>query len=349
GAVADRFDRYKLTVVSYIVQIIPDAALAWLVISGNIRVEYVFAYSIVTATINGLATPARQAFVPSLVGKEALLSAMALNSVVWQGSAVIGPAVAGMILALWGLPGSFNINVASDFVSLATIAFVRVAPIVAAKKSSGWNEIREGLAYAWRQPKVRVLLVSVALTTLLARPYTQLMPAFARDVFQVGPQGLGWMLTVPALGTVVAGTILAAASRISLVRVYIVTVGMMAGGLLGFCLTRSFPVSLALLFVVGGCSTASVTVVNTMLQQIAEERLRGRVMSLYMASTWGAWRLGSLPLGVAAAAWGPPAAVGGAAVLLLGILIPIARNPALNEVDKEPAHEPPAAVEAASA
>lgn len=333
GFIADKFDRYRLTLAAYIVQIIPDAALAWLVMSGNVRVEHVFAYSVVTACINGLSTPARQAFVPSLVPREALLSAMALNSVVWQGAAVVGPAVAGMILAVWGLPGSFNLNVASDFVSLVAIGLVRVPRLVATKQAGGFESIREGVTYAWRNRQVRALLGSVAVMIFLSRPYSQLMPAFARDVFHVGPQGLGWMLTVPALGTITAGVALSAFRRISLVRGFLITSTGLALGLIGFCAAPNFPIALVLLFVVGACSTAAVTMTNTIIQEIVEERLRGRVMSLYMASTWGSWRLGTLPVGVAAEAWGSPLAVGVAAAVLLVALLPISRSRALRAAD----------------
>ena len=353
GVVADRFDRYKLTVWAYVVQIVPDAALAWLVITGQVRVEHVFAYSLVTATFNGLSTPARQAFVPSLVPKEALLSAMALNSIVWQGAAVVGPAVAGVILAVWGLPGSFNINVASDFVSLVAILLVRV-PALSLRRagSSGWSDVREGLAHGWRSERVRVLLISIAVVTLLSRPYSQLMPAFARDVFQVGPRGLGWMLAVPALGTIAAGIALTALRRVSLVRSFILLAAAMGAALIGFCATRSFPLALVLLFVIGGCSTATNTLINTLIQENVEERLRGRTMSLFMASTWGMWRLGSLPVGIAAEVWGPPLAVGAAAALLLLILVPVARNKALHRAEvapsRAPAPSPPADLSSSS-
>ncbi|HLG72694.1 MAG TPA: MFS transporter [Chloroflexota bacterium] len=334
GAIADRIDRYRLMVASYIVQVVPDALLAWLVVSGNIRVEHVYIYSVVTATINGLSTPARQAFVPRLVPKEVLLSAMALNSIVWQGAAVVGPALAGMILAFWGVPGSFNINVASDLVSIVAILLVRVAPLEIERSGrSGLGDMREGLAYAWRRPSVRMLLVSIAVVTFLSRPYSQLMPAFARDVFAVGPQGLGWMLTVPAMGSVAVGLTLAALRRLSMVRAFLLLALTMAAALIGFCITRSFPVALCLLFVVGGCSTGSNTLANTMIQETADEHVRGRVMALFMACTWGMWRLGSLPVGLAAQAWGPPLAVGMAAALLAAMVLPLSRSRGLHAAE----------------
>jgi MFS family permease len=338
GLVADRFDRYKLTVWAQVVQIVPDAVLAWLVMSGGVRVEHVFAYSFITATINGLSTPARQAFVPSLVPKEALLSAMSLNSIVWQGAAVVGPALAGLILARWGLPGSFNLNVLSDFIGLGTLVFMRLPKLVPVvqRSSAGWQGLREGASYAWRNERVRVLLFSIGLFTLLTRPYQQLMPVFARDVFQVGPEGLGVMLTLPAMGTIAAGVVLAAMGRVSLVRSFVVTATIAAVALIGFCMTRNLAAALPLLFLIGGCSTATNTVVNTMIQEHVDDRVRGRVMSLFMAATWGTWRIGSLPEGIAAQAWGAPIAVGVGAAILLVALLPTARSQGLRQAGLPP-------------
>lgn len=337
GAIADRIDRHRLMVTSYIVQIVPDAILAWLVMSGNIRVEHVYIYSLVSATINGLSTPARQALVPRLVPREVLLSAMALNSIVWQGAAVVGPAVAGMILAYWGIPGSFNINVASDVVSIVAILMLRLPPLSMERSGrSGLGDVREGLAYVWRRPELRVLMGSIAVVTFLSRPYSQMMPAFARDVFAVGPQGLGWMLTVPAMGSITAGLTLALLRKVSLIRAFLTISAAMAGGLLVFCVTRNFPLALLMLFVVGGCSTGSNTIVNTLIQQRVDEHVRGRVMALFMACTWGMWRLGSLPVGLAAQAWGAPLAVGLAATLLALILVPLSRSRSLRLSETSP-------------
>jgi MFS family permease len=110
GVVADRFDRYRLMVGAQLVQLFPDVALALLAATGQVHVVHIFVYSLLTAVINGLTTPARQAFVPRLVPPPALVSAVALNSAVWQGGAVIGPTVAGLVLAAWGTPGKFYLD-----------------------------------------------------------------------------------------------------------------------------------------------------------------------------------------------------------------------------------------------
>lgn len=330
GVIADRFDRFKLTVASQAVQIVPDAALAWLVMSGNIRVEHVFLYSVVSATINGLNTPARNALVPSLVPKSDLMSAMALNSVLWQGSAVVGPALAGWILAIWGPAGSFNINVASDVVSLAALFAVRLPAMrLARRASSGWSDLREGASYAWHNEGIRVLLIAVGLLMFFGRPYLQLLPVFARDIFEVGPQGLGLMVTAPALGTIAAGFVLAFARNVPLVRTFLLSSAALGAGLVGFCITTNFPLALTLLFIVGACSSGATTLINTRLQELSDEHVRGRLMSLFMVATWGGWRIGALPLGLAAAAWSSPLAVGICGAVLLIAILPTARSRAL--------------------
>jgi predicted MFS family arabinose efflux permease len=157
------------------------------------------------------------------------------------------------------------------------------------------------------------------------------MPAFARDVFEVGPQGLGLMLTMPAVGTITSATLLAFAGRLPLVRTFLLDSTGLAIALIGFSITRNFLLALALLVVIGGCTSASLTAVNSRLQEIVADRLRGRVLSLYMACNQGSWRLGATPAGVLANFWGASAAVGLGAVLLLGGLVALTRSHTLWE------------------
>src|SRR5215212_4947804 len=142
GVVADRVDRYRLMIGAQIAKLVPDVVLAVLVGTGTVQVWQVFAYSLIGATIRGLTTPARQAFVPSLVPRPALLSAIALNSILWQGAAVLGPSVAGLILAAWGEPGNFYLNVVSDVLNLALLWAIR-APTAAPRAGapSAWEGV----------------------------------------------------------------------------------------------------------------------------------------------------------------------------------------------------------------
>jgi MFS family permease len=335
GTVADRYDRSKLIRVVTAIQIIPDAVLAALVWTGTVRVEHIFIYSFVSTTISSFSNPARNAWLPSLVPQSALLSAIALNSIVWQGAAVVGPSVAGLIVATSGITGCFIINVIGQLLGLGALLMVRVQAGESAPRrtASGWRDLRDGALYAWQAPQVRTILLCVAFMNFFARPYQQFLPVFARDVFEVGPQGLGFMLTAPAAGTIAFGTVLALAGRVPLTKTFFVAAFAVALALLGFVVTASFPLALALLFVIGGASSVSITVMNTALQEIVEERLRGRTMSLFMTATWGGWRIGALPIGFVAGAWGASLAVGLAAVSLLISLVATVRSRAIWAID----------------
>ena len=346
GVIADRVDRYRLMVWAQVGQLVPDVVLAVLVGSGHIRVEVIYAYSLITATINGLSTPARQAFVPRLVPAEALVSAVALNSIVWQGAAVVGPAVAGVVLGTWGIAGNFYVNAGSDLVSLLTLVLIRLPQVWReAPRRSAWAHLVEGTTYTWQDGRVRFLLLVAAALSLLGRSYTQLMPVFARDVFHVGPEGLGLLLTMPAIGTIGAGVALSVGSPRAPMRWLLISAAALGVSLALFALTTAFMLALAALTVVGGASSASATLANTLIQQVVPDSVRGRVMSFFMAATWGSWRLGALPAGLVAQVWGAPVATALSAALLLFVLVPVSRG---RSFWKEPAHEraPTAAREA---
>jgi len=323
GVVADRLNRYWMVVGAQVISIVPDTILAILVATGQIRVEHLFAYAFVNGVINGLANPARQAIVPSLVPKEALLSALALNGILWQGAAVLGPTLAGLALAAWGTGANFYINVVSDVIAIVVLLPIRSRSPRLAHTSSAWHNMAEGWRYAWRGATVRMLLLTVAAISLLGRSYFALMPVFARDVFKSGPGGLGVMLTMPAIGTIVAGVGLSMLrGRVPLQRWFFVSGIAAAALLLGFALSPWLGLSLGILVLVGLALTSSATFSQTLIQQTVEESFRGRVMSLYMACTIAAWRMAALPFGFLAERWGARTAVAGGAVVLLLVLLP---------------------------
>lgn len=323
GVVADRLDRYWTVVGAQVVNIIPDGILAYLVATGQIRVEHLYAYAVVNGLINGLANPARQAIVPSLVPKEALLSALALNGILWQGAAVLGPTLAGLALAAWGTPANFYINVVSDVIAIVVLLPIRCRAPKIEQRTSAWQNMADGVRYAWTGATVRMLLATVAAISLLGRAYFALMPVFARDVFQAGPQGLGLMLTMPAVGTIVAGFGLAMLKgQLELQRWFFAAGIGAAVLLLAFAASPWLGLSLGILALIGLTLTSAATFSQTLIQQTVEESYRGRVMSLYMACTIAAWRMAALPFGFVAERWGAREAVAGGAVALLLVLVP---------------------------
>jgi MFS family permease len=317
GVIADRVDRYRLMVVTGIAQTIPDVILAVLVATGTVQVWHIFLYSLVWGSIKGLNFPARQAFVPGLVPKEDVQSAVALNSILWQGAAVVGPLLAGLALHYWGTPSNYYLNVGSDLISLATLLLIRLPPAPPrAPAGSPWQGMAEGIRYAWSQPVVRALLI--------ARSYTQLMPVFASDVFHVGAQGLGLLLAMPAAGTIVVALFLAGGNNREHRGVEILLASAALGlALVAFAASSTLWLSLVLLVVVGGAATAATALVNTLLLENVSEEMHGRVMAFYMDATQGASYLGALPVGVLAQVAGAPLAVDVSAavsLLLVGAL-----------------------------
>ena len=330
GVVGDRVDRFRLMVGGQVVQLGPDIALAIMVGSGHVKVEYVFAYSFLSAVVNGLVAPGRQAFVPKLVPASALLPALALNSTVWQGAAVVGPSFAGVVLAAWGIAACFYVNVASDLINLLSLVFLRVKPDAFGKQqSSAWADMVQGANYAWRDGTVRTILLTVTALNLFGRSYQQLLPVFAANVYHVGPQGLGVMMSMPAIGAVLSGVTLAMIGGLDLTRWLVVGAGGLAIALVIFCLCPVFLLTLPILVIIGFSSTGSMTVANTLLQQIVPDRLRGRVMSLQVAGAQGGWKMGALPGGFLAQATSAPAATIVGAVMLMAVLVPVVRSKSL--------------------
>jgi MFS family permease len=320
GVIADRVDRYRLMVLTGVAQVVPDAILAALVATGTVQVWYVYVYSLVWGSLKGLNFPARQAFVPGLVPPEAIQSAVALNSILWQGAAVVGPMLAGLAISAWGTPSNYYLNVGSDLVSLGTLLLIRLPPAPPRQVAgSAWQVLAEGVRYAWKQPVVRALLIAVAAISFFDRSYTQLMPVFARDVFQVGPQGLGLLLAMPAAGTIVMALFLAGGARRAHRGLEVLLAAAALGlALVAFAASTTLWLSLVLLLVVGAAATAATALANTLLLETVSDEMHGRVMAFYMDATQGCSQLGALPVGVLAQAIGPSPAVDlSAAVSLL--------------------------------
>ena len=310
GVIADRVDRYRLMVLTGIAQTVPDVILAVLVASGTVQVWHIFVYSLIWGSIKGLNFPARQAFVPGLVPTQAIQSAVALNSILWQGAAVVGPLLAGLALHYWGTPSNYYLNVGSDVVSLASLLLIRVPPAHHAVPDSPWHGLAEAVRYAWTQPVVRAVLIAVAGISFFDRSYTQLMPVFARDVFQVGAQGLGLLLAMPAAGTIVAALFLAGGeNREHRGLEMLVAAGALGLALVFFAASTTLWLSLVLLVVVGAAATAATALANTLLLETVSDEMHGRVMAFYMDATQGASYLGALPVGVLAQVASPSLAI----------------------------------------
>jgi MFS family permease len=306
-----------------------SAALAALAFTGTISVGNVLALQAAQGVINAFDTPTRQAFVVQMVEDRAdLPNAIALNSSMFNGSRIVGPAIGGALLAAAGEAWCFALDALSYVAVIASLLAMRVtrAERAAGARARGLAsvraELREGVRYAVGFPPVRGALVLVALLGVFGMPYTTLMPAVASQVLHGGPHALGWLMTAGGFGALGGAAYLASRpSVLGLGRV--AAVGSIGAGfaLAAFAASHVLWLSLAIMPVVGATFMITTASANTVLQTILPEQLRGRVMSLYTVSFLGTAPIGSLLAGALAAHVGSPATIllGGVGCLLAGI------------------------------
>jgi MFS family permease len=343
GVVADRVDRLALLRVTNVLWIVLTLALTALTWTGAVTYGQILLVSLLGAVLLAFDNPARQALMPELVPRSELLSAISLNAVVFTGASLVGPAVAGLLLAAAGAElyrGAavvFGLNAVSYLAVLVPLVWwIRLPrrPRSTAPASFG-AELREGLRYvAARRPLVLLLLLTAA-TSIFGRSFAQLLPVFARDVLGVGPEGLGLMYAAPGAGTLVGGTALAARRGVgSRRRLVAGATAAFAFSIFGFAASRALPLSLLLLFAGGVAATVAGATIATLLQEQAPEALRGRIMSLQTLAIIGMGPLGGLLSG-ALATWLPaPVAVSATAAVLLAFLLwVVATQPAWQDVD----------------
>jgi MFS family permease len=306
GVLVDRWDRHRILVVTQALSLAQSAALAALAFSGTLTVPAVMALQLAQGLINAVDTPARQAFVTQMVEDRAdLPNAIALNSSMFNGSRLVGPAIGGALLAGTGEAWCFTLDALSYVAVIASLLLMRLPPSarrpVPRAAPTFLAELREGARYAFGFPPVRALLVVVALVSMLGMPYTVLMPEIAARTLGGGPHTLGWLMTAAGAGALTgAGYLATRSSVVGLGRVIAIAVVGFGASLVAFAFVRTLPLALALLPVVGAMLLLTTSSCNTVLQTILPEKLRGRVMALYTSAFLGTAPLGSLLAGALA-------------------------------------------------
>jgi MFS family permease len=328
GALADRFPRRRLLAMTQVCMLVQRLILAGLTLSGHVQLWHLFVLAAVNAMLLAVDNPTRQALLPDLVKPADLTSAVMLNSVVWSGAALFGPAIGGLLLGPFGSGGLFLINAAAGIAMVYTVAVIgNIDDRPAVRPDPILSGLVNGIRYASRDGLTRTVLLLFVLASLFGRSYQTLMPIFARDVLSVGPEGYGLLLAAPGAGAIVGAFGLAA------LRSSYRSDRLMLGGLTAFCLlivffavSRNFLLDLVSLLVAGGCFTAFTAAGSTLLQLNSPRELRGRVMSLATVANIGMNQMGGLIGAAVATVIGAPAAVGAAALtaLALGLVIGIA-------------------------
>jgi len=326
GAVADRTDRRRLLLVTQSSAAVIAAILASLTIFGHITVPEILLLGALNSTIFAFDAPTRQSMVPRLVPKRDLLSAIGLNSAAFTGPQVIGPVLGGLIFAPFaatpfvGLGILFAINATSYIAVVIALLAMRPIPVSARKRDLPMlDAIGEGLRYIRRDPVIRwVVILSVA-SSLFARPYIQLLPAFAHDVLRIGAVELSWMLAAAGLGSLAGALVTASLGGFERRGLLLLgSVGAFGLFLAGFAVQRELAGTLPFLVGLGLVTMLFNGMGNTILQTKSPDHLRGRVMSVYTMVFLGLMPLGSMILGVAGTF------VGTGTALLIGGLVLLA-------------------------
>jgi MFS family permease len=325
GVAADRMDRKKLLLRTQWILIMTAVVMGGLVASGFLQVWHIFAFTLITGVAWTFTEPVRQSMIPNLVPKRDLANAIALNSGGFNLMKIIGPALGGAMIALFGAAGNFFVQGIAYVGVLFMIYLMRIPPTPPeARRSSALANLKEGFAYVWSTPAVLALMMLAYVPRIFAVPYQTLMPVFQKDVLQVGPEGLGMLMAAPGVGAVLAVLILASHAN-ALRRQGLFLVGSII--ILGFFLIlfsqiKSFPLALVSLVAAGVFQMFFLASTNTILQLIVPDELRGRVMSLYMLDR-GFMPAGALFAGVTAHFIGAPSTVAmmGTIVIVLAMIV----------------------------
>jgi len=336
GVWVDRWDRHRILVVTQILSMLQSFALAGLALAHIITIPEIIALVLVQGVINSFDMPARQAFVPQMIERrEDLANAIALNSSMVNGARLVGPAVAGMLIAAVGEGYCFLIDGFSYMAVIASLLAMRVAKTNSrARPQRLTAEVIEGWRTVTESTPIRSVLLLLALVSLVGMPYTVLMPIFAGTILHGGPHTLGFIMAAAGVGAL-GGAITLAMRRsvLGLGRVIVVSASLFGAGLIGLGLSRTIWLSLVAVAVAGFGMMRHMASSNTILQTIVEEDKRGRVMAYYALAFQGIAPFGSLAAGAIAARVGAPwTIISGGVLCIAGGLWFSLRLPRLREI-----------------
>ncbi|OLB99359.1 MAG: hypothetical protein AUI15_08825 [Actinobacteria bacterium 13_2_20CM_2_66_6] len=331
GVIADRYRKRSVLLATQSLFTVPSFTLFVVSASGHAQYWMVVIAALAVGTINLFDVPARQSFIVEMVGKQDLMNAIALNSSVFNGAAVVGPSVAGVLIAVVGVPLCFLANSLSYLGAVAALLLMRDLPALARDHADQpWlARLLQGISYARREPVVGMLLLLVAVFSLFAMNRLTLIPLFADQVLYVGAQGFGFLVGAMGLGAMTGALMLAFFPQLGAdPRRQLWMAAIWVAALLEFSISRVFLISLVTLFVAGYAQISFLAATNNRIQTIAPDHLRGRVMGLYGQALIGVGPLGATQAGLLATLFGAPwamaigAAVAGSVVLAVWLLRP---------------------------
>ncbi|MDO8536521.1 MAG: MFS transporter [Candidatus Omnitrophota bacterium] len=313
GVLADRVSRHRMLIVTQALEMIQALILAALIMTGKIEVWHIFALTIFLGIVVAFDSPARHAFIVEMVAKkEDVGNAIALNSLVFNSARLVGPSIAGILVALFGEGICFLINGLSYIAVIAALFGMRVThQAIAGHDKHIMHDLKEGFRYAFNDRLIRSVLLLTGLVSMMGMSYVVLMPVFAKDVLGGDAGTLGLLMGSTGLGALVGAFFLAARKdgAKGLEKIVVFTTNIFGVGLIAFSFSRTLWLSMTVLLFVGFGMMVQMSSNNIILQTVVHDDKRGRVMSLFMVAFLGMVPFGCLIAGTLAGRFGAPNAI----------------------------------------
>ncbi len=329
GVMADRVSKKRLLIATQTIMMLLAFTLAYLTHFKYLKIWHIILLSALSGSVFAFDAPARQAYTVELVGRKDLMNAIALNSTIFNTARILGPALAGVLYAMVGPAGCFLINGVSFLAVIYGLNLIRgeYQPRQGPRKSA-FEEMKVGLDYVWHHPVIMSLVGMVAIFSIFGMPYAVLMPVFARDILHLQARGFGLLMTAVGIGAIIGAISLATFSQMKRRGVYVLVSGLVfTVAVTVFSLSNNLILSIACLPFIGFTMVSQVATINTIIQSIAPDDIRGRVMSVFTFVFMGMMPVGSFIAGSIAGRFGAPAALQfGAAVCLATLIYLFWRN-----------------------
>ena len=333
GVLTDRWSRYRVLLVTQILSFVQASILAWLALTGTIQIWHIVVLSIALGCINAFDVPSRQSFVIDMVGKkEDLGNAIALNSLMFNGARLIGPTVAGIMLASTSEGVCFLLNAFSYIFVVASLLLMKLdMKVVRKKKSEILNELKEGFFYAFGFSPIKHLLILLGIVSITGMSYSVLMPVFAKEVLHGDSHTYGFLMGAVGFGALLGAISLASRETVLRLGKIIPASAILFGtGLIVLSFSKVFSLSMIMMVFIGLGMMLQTAASNTILQTITDDDKRGRVMSFYAMAVMGTAPFGSLIAGGLAKVIGTPLTIfAGGIATITGALFFLSKLPEL--------------------
>ena len=298
GVVADRTERRKILLISQYIQMASAAILTLLVTLGIVHVWQILCLSFVSGFAQAFGGPAYQALIPTLVDREDMPNAIALNSIQFNLAVTVGPALAGITLAKLGEKWCFGLNALSFLAPIISLSIIAARYLPEKSAESMFGALKQGIGFIWRQGSMVGLIILAFLMTFLSMPMRTYIPVFVKDIFHRGPETFGNLLSLMGAGSICGSLGVASLGNISKKGKFALTMLICLGaGIAGFSLSKLLPVSYLMLVLVGSSMMAVFATVTSLVQLITTNAMRGRVMSVYNFAFRGGMPIGNLVSG----------------------------------------------------